>query len=275
MDEILEDYLEQLKKLEFLYSKSFELSDNTAGRKGITRKQEIADLIFAKIILTARAILKLLPNSLFYYDEENYEIWDFSSVAVLARALLEAYLIFYYLCIDDISDIEYEFRYKLWQYHSEKERERMLKYRGVSGTRMTNLSRKVEDLKNDVINAESFKKLERREKKQALRNGITLKKIQIVKRAGVSENYYNTVYSYLSNYAHTSSFSISQLRQFKTYDEESINLLKVFTDYCIAFLSFSIRDYVKVFPDQRSSIDKDCWDIIEDWESILKNIFDK
>ena len=57
---------------------------------------------------------------------------------------------------------------------------------------------------------------------------------EIEKRIAISMNYIKAVYRYLSNYAHTLSFSISQLRQFETYDEESLNLFKVLIEYCIA-----------------------------------------
>jgi len=94
MKEELNLYLELLQKLQFLYDKSFNLSIRTSSK---------------------------------YFYDKSLEFWDISSPAILIRGLVESYLVFYYLCIDNISKEESEFRYKLWVYHSEKEREEMLK----------------------------------------------------------------------------------------------------------------------------------------------------
>ncbi len=126
MKEELNLYLELLQKLQFLYDKSFNLSIRTSGSNDISFKEENAKNIFARIVLLTIAILRILPRSKYFYDK-SLEFWDISSPAILIRGLVESYLVFYYLCIDNISKEESEFRYKLWVYHSEKEREEMLK----------------------------------------------------------------------------------------------------------------------------------------------------
>lgn len=266
-------YLKRVKELDFLYSEAFELSVRTSGRVDASKKEEIAELIFAKIVLTTRAILKILPNSQQYCDTENKKVWDISSIAILIRGLIESYLVFYYLCIDNISRNEFEFRYKLWIYHSEKEREKMLKTIGSSGERLNNLSKNVMILKENVEKDIFFKKLNKEGKKRAKKYGMDLTNKQIAIRSGIRENYFKAVYSNLSNYVHVRSFSIAQLSKFEVYDSESINVIKVFIEYCIAFLCLSIRDYIKIFTNKKSFIDEKCLDIIGIWESTLGTIF--
>ncbi len=50
---------------------------------------------------------KILPNS---NRKLQIQHWDFASAASLSRVFLENYLMFFYLCIDDVSKDEWDFR---------------------------------------------------------------------------------------------------------------------------------------------------------------------
>jgi hypothetical protein len=270
----LDDYFERLKKLEYLFSKSFGLSKGTYKNKRSNWRKEAADMFFLKITLTARAILKLLPNSLYYFDEENYEIWDIPTSALLARTLIINYIIFYYLCIDDISEEEANFRNKLWRFYSEKRREKMLKNSGADSAKMSDtFSKKVAALKNELENDSYFQKLTIKNiqdvSEAAWEKSISLSREDILKSAGIKVSFFNDVYDYLTNYIHSYSFSFDKLRDFETSNDDSIELFKALTEYCTAFLGLSMRDYAKVLPELKSNIDEECWSIIKNWETLL------
>ena len=75
----------------------------------------------------------------------------------------------------------------------------------------------------------------------------------------------------MSSYAHTFPFSIQQISGFKANDEESLNLIKSQMDSASGYLSYSIRDYVKLFPDQESII-SDVKEIMDIWLDVLSKI---
>ena len=102
-----EKYVESIKDYEKLCNICIQLSINTHKRKVNSWREEYGSYIFAKIATHSIAILKLLPYSPLFELPKNFKVWDISSLAVLVRALIETYNVFYYLIMDEIDDIEY------------------------------------------------------------------------------------------------------------------------------------------------------------------------
>ena len=92
------------------------LSSKTAGRSGVSWREQQASLIFAKLCITCISFLKLIPKSSFFTATKGLNIWDLSSAASLARNIIESYCVLYYVGIDKPSDSEIEFRELLWEY---------------------------------------------------------------------------------------------------------------------------------------------------------------
>lgn len=267
----MENYGQNLNDLEFLFSETFKLSARTTGRQVKTQREEIGSYIFAKIVITIKSILKLLPrSSLAKANDKDFEFWDISSVNVLTRALIDTYNVFYYLTIDDIPKSERNFRFALWEYHSEVERLKMLELIGSQNQRVQNLRSQINNLKNNLLNNTFYKSLKSTVQKGLKKGekGIYLTNAEISKRAGIPPSYYRAIYKYLSNYVHTFSFSISQLRIFKAGDSESLHLLKTTIEYCILYTSLAVRDFVKIFPDQGNYLPARARKIILIWQGV-------
>jgi len=101
--------------------------------------------------------------------------------------------------------------------------------------------------------------------------GIALTNSQISERAGISINFYKSTYRYLSSYVHTFPFSIQQIAVFKADDEESLSLIKTLIDTTSGYLSFVIRDFVKLFPDQKE-ITKEVDELTKVWLDVLNKL---
>jgi hypothetical protein len=264
-------YLQSLQTLEALCQMATRLSLDTSGRTDATWREKYGSHIFGKICMTAIAILKLLPKSRFNVAVNNMEIWDISSVCTLARSLIDAYYSFNYLIIEKVDKHELGFRFTLWSLHSESERLKMLELIKSTSNKLDEIRKNIEELTRKLRSNKFYKSLDSKAQKKFSSGeiGIFLTNTQISKNAGVNPNYYKAVYKYLSNYVHTYSFSISQIALFKAGDLESLRLLQTAVGYCTGYLCLAIRDFTKLFPDQRSNLSIDIIETIKDWEYIV------
>jgi len=251
-----EKYVESIKDYEKLCNICIQLSINTHKRKVNSWREEYGSYIFAKIATHSIAILKLLPYSPLFELPKNFKVWDISSLAVLVRALIETYNVFYYLIMDEIDDIELDFRFIVWHLHSESERLRMLKSIGSINPAIKEIEKSIEVHKAKLLINSFYNSLasDERTKYRKGEVGISLTNLQISERAGISRNYYRSTYKFLSSYTHTFPFSIQQVSVFKADDEESLSLIKGQADTASGYLSYAIRDFVKLFPDQEINI---------------------
>jgi len=269
------EYLRDLRKLESLCKTASKLSIATSGREVSTWREAYGSHIFGKICVTGIAILKLLPKSVFYFSPKGFEIWDISSVCVLVRSLIDTYNIFYYLIIEEVDNVELEFRFVLWNLHSETERLKMLELSKSKSEKLEKIRKDIESFKEKLKDNKFYQRLDLKERRKyyAGEKGIFLKNTDISRNAGINPDYYKSIYKYLSQYVHTYPFSISQITQFKASDTESQKLFEPIIEYCTGYLGLSIRDFLKKFPDQSVNTPPEITKIIEDWEYIMKNIF--
>lgn len=265
-------YLQDLKTLETLCQTAMNLSITTSGRMASSWREEYGSHIFAKICVTVIAILKLLPKSTFYVAKENMEIWDISSVCTLARSLIDSYNAFHYLIIEKVDRDELEFRFSLWHLHSECERLEMLELIKSTSSKVEELRQNIENLRKKLKNNKFYQKLNLKEQKvySSGDKGIFLTNREISKKAGINPDYYKAVYKYLSNYVHTYSFSISQIAIFNAKDPQSLQLFEPIVGYCTAYLCLSLRDFLKIVPDQSKNVPSDVMNTVDIWEGIVK-----
>jgi len=266
-------YLEKLRTFEGLSRTAMNLSIATHGRMVTSWQKEYASYIFGKICVTAIAILKLLPKSSFYGAVNNIEFWDISSVCTLVRSLIDTYNIFYYLIIEKIDESESEFRFVLWKLHSESERLKMLRLVNSKRGELYGIQQNIEKLKKKIIKNKFYQNLSynKQKKLKSGKYGIFLTNSQISERAGVNPNYYKAIYKYLSSYVHTYPFSISQIAEFRAGDPKSLRLLETVIEFATPYISLSIRDFVKIFPDQSGKLSHQVVDTIKNWEYIVGN----
>ncbi|WP_020484464.1 hypothetical protein [Methylomonas sp. MK1] len=115
-----EKYKESYWEFKELIHAGFSISMATSGIQVETQDLEIGSRLFAKLVSHARAIFVLLPKAPAGEVAPEQELWDISSIAVLARSLVDTYYTLYYVAIDDPGKKGNEFRWLVWDYHAEK-----------------------------------------------------------------------------------------------------------------------------------------------------------
>lgn len=272
--EFMNYYLKTIKEYGQLSNKCIELSSNTNNREVKTWREEYGSHIFAKLTMHSIAISKLLPNTKLYEIPSNFKIWDISSLAVIVRALIETYNVFYYLIIEEVDESEKEFRYLIWHLHSESERLKMLKSIGSKNPAISEIENEIRQFREKLLENEYYIAKTNSKQKAKLRKGeigFDKTSTQISESAGISKNYFRAVYKNLSSHTHTYPFSIKQISVFRAGDTESLELLKSYANTSSGYLSLAIRDFVKIFPDQELNIN-DVKNMIDLWSHVFKNI---
>ena len=223
----------KLKKL------SNEISSFTINKK-CTKYEEIASWVFTKNIAHIYSFDKLLPD----INKAN-ELWDLSSLASIARSIIDAYYVMYYISFETISSEEKEFRFLLFQYHSEKSRYKMLKLMNTTHS-LSEIEKDIEILYRKIESSKLFSSLEKTTKRNIKKGEKSrlLTNTELSKKSGINENYYNAVFKHLSNYIHTYPFSINDLSTFRAGTEDAINSIGLFVQYVINYLALSIEGYL-------------------------------
>ncbi len=266
-----EKYTEAIDTFERLFEKAMQLSIITSGRSGVTWQQEYGSHIFTKIVLTALAILRLLPKSKYSKPFVVAEVWDISSVSVLSRSLIETYHIFYYLIVQPVNNEEREFRFFVWQFHAEVERLKMLQLIQSKDPAMDSIRSNIENLRSRVVSHAFLSRLDAKKQKRVTDGeiGILLDNARISESAGLEPDYFRARYKYLSNWIHTFPYSVTQIATFKAGDSESLNLLTVVSNYSSAYLGLAMRDFIDVFPDQKLSVNSEMLEVIQIGKDML------
>jgi len=220
------------------------------------RKLEEGTFLFSKILLHILSILRILPHSSFSKGNSK-QIWDVSSIAVLSRTVIESYLSFFYLSIDNIPDTERELRFAVWDYYSDKIIADKVEIINPNNLQLPSIRLRFseswkyfEKQLNDFLTANSNTKKEVADKIKKIKKAKTfliLDKYKILKRAGIGEIYLKLVYNYLSQYIHSASLALNTMRLKPSSYELMIIFTKILEDNII-FAAHAIRDFFSLFP---------------------------
>ena len=249
-------YKETLAKFELLCE---EVLGRSIQKSGQEDSREIYGIqVYSKISMHALAIQKILPHSRYNQDMEK-QIWDLGSLPVLIRALFQAYYHFFYIMLDDDPEYDFDFKIEILDYHSEKERLRMLEsiYRKSTKTdevknMIDEVNERIDEKKIELVDNPLSKKLKKKDNvlycliMNGVRYAVKTDK-ELSKNANISKWYCSTMQKYLSQYVHTTPFSVKEIFVFRHLEDGDPSAFIVMLKHAINYLAFSIRDFAKYF----------------------------
>lgn len=108
------------------YNRSLDLLDNVVrecifvsqsyqGLLTPTTKHFYASVLFTALISRGVSLVILAPHS--PWAKKPIEHWDYASAAIIVRSMMEIRAAFYYLCVDECSDEEWQCRWNLLNLH--------------------------------------------------------------------------------------------------------------------------------------------------------------
>ena len=263
---------ESVQTLEALCQCAISLSMRTQGRPTSDWRLLEGSTIFAMNCLTCISLLRLVPISSFYRPVEKLDAWDFASVASLVRNMIETYFVLFYV-LEEVSENEGEARHALWRLHETTERLKALQFGVPASKGIEQLKKEYSHRRTRLESSSFFQTLPTKQRKNLLdgRDSKFLTQREIARRAGVSQKYLASCYKYCSNFIHTAPMSVAMMSTFRASTTEGRERFKYASELATAFIALTIRDFVRVVPDQINHIALKVWEIILVWEGTLRD----
>lgn len=203
-------YSDILGRFDDVVSASTALSQGSAGIRSRTGRHYWASVLFTRLSGNGVSLLLLLPRNRF--SRCLFENWDFAAVASLARNLCESYFAYFYLCVDDVPEEEWDCRWNILNIHDCLSRIRMFQHLQSSVERIGRFEKQAAELHVRLQNNSYFVSLPRNVQSRCLKGKkpYLLSQDEILERAGFDASGFRALYILWS--AHIHSFPLGYYR---------------------------------------------------------------
>lgn len=224
-----------------------------------------AQVIATKIFWHLASARNLSNGETFdFEDARPFAHVDHSSVAIIMRAAVEAYLTFHYLFINENEGISI-YRYKLWKLGGLVDRSRFFANTPELIKKITEEGKAIAELRaeiqsNEYYDAKYGKNLLQGKWRQDL--GWT----NLAVLAGFHEIYFRDIYNHLCGHAHASYISALQTRDAENLESQQMLAGSIRQMGCLLMAHFAFA-YTKLFPDSEKILckNKDVFAIADQW----------
>lgn len=238
------------------------ISNGMHGTQTDTTGVLMSDLLGRSITAGLTLELLLRPPQWTGYKgmPPNFSIWDYSSLCVIARGILETYLTLFYFG-EQVSPVEREFRKLWWDWHHAHKRSIMATKAKINPAKRKGFEDTETQFRQKVLGHQGFQVLLGKKLQtdflavQEIQEALIHKKADIAGRAGMNANQYAYLYRMLSQHVHSQPFAVSSLRVAKAADEDDIDHLGFVAQYSTAFLVCSASTFIHTFPAARQFVD--------------------
>ena len=198
----MSDYKQIYKKYLTTLDKCKISSKNKAGIPSPTSSHYYASLIFTKLCTSGISLLSICPPPKKIGKNVH---WDCASAATLTRAIVETYLVFFYLCIEDCEPNEWQARWRLLNLHDHMSRLKMFKAMDDSGGELALFEANTDEVRSDLEKTEYFQGIPEKQRKHYLKghNAFFKSQDELIESAGGSVDEFRFRYRFLSNHAHS------------------------------------------------------------------------
>jgi len=176
------------------------VSRGAGGIRCETSQHYWASVLFTRMVVTAKTIQVLTP------DLQPTAHWDFSAVASITRNLAECYLFFYFLCADDIPQVEKDARGILLYLHDNASRRKLFGESGKPDDDAETVAKAA--VHDDLVrkfNANSYlSSLPERRQKELIRGEKTpFVQDDVIERTTIEKTNFRFLYRLFSQHTHT------------------------------------------------------------------------
>ena len=217
------------------------------------QKKLWASVIFTKLTVTAHSLLRIAPRTAPF--PETGASWDSSALASLSRNLSECYFVFFYICVDKVSnDDEWLMRLNLMQIRDNMARWRMFRDFDPNHPDMPGFLEHQDDLRKRLEMRQHFVALPSKRQSELLkgeRDPFT--QDELLDRMGEDKANFRGIYRHFSAHTHSTPLSFYRMperdlgRGIETPSEKQLMTLAL--GVAGRFLRRAIRDMVVFFPD--------------------------
>jgi len=244
-----EKYEEEIEKYDLLLKAAISVSRASGGIETSTRYIRSTQ-IFTRMMVMAYTFFRLLPGNPMTHDYNEH--WDWPSVASVARNFLEAYLHFFYIGVDDVSENEVDFRLKAMWFHLNSEKYRLYKG-GSSEIDLSEFEKNLPAEKKRLQQHPFFKKLNKDHRRRVLsgKSGTYMTKQQLMARLPFRSDELTWMYRHFSNEVHSTAFAFNSLSNERGRgDENPAERGYTISACCLVrkYLSAAVMFMAEIFP---------------------------
>ena len=227
----------------------------------VTSRQRPAETLFTKFFAHACSALSLSRGTT--VEELGIGFFDPSSINVICRAALESLLVLHYLFVEPETEDEREFRYRCWVISGLREVEGLPErlIQDVESLREA-IQRNLDALEGTARFQELTHKVKKRVKSGEKWRFKGWK--CMAKSAGFNEMDATTVYGYLCGHAHSGYFSVTQLGQAQTAEDQK-TLFRGMTEVLKPAMALMVSCLTRVFPQVSDALTRNQKALVEEW----------
>jgi len=252
------NYLKSIEELKSLFKAAKTLLENRRTRFSSYLEQQ-GYVLFEKLELEVNTLFQVIPGAEMVNENET-EVWDISLASVLGRQVLEDCVTFLYLVEPNLLVEQTGFRELVWKYHSDKESVEIADLYGflsapdgpqnaVIPVLKKQAEARLPGLKKTVLNHPCFDRVDGKLRGKIKKGEakLVLQKDEILSRFGITKSFYDAPYKNLSQFVHSTGFSLNVLPQTKipsSMAEANFHLICIFVNFLFATaLGEAIRSF--------------------------------
>jgi hypothetical protein len=235
-------YVSLRRSFHDLVERAVRVSRGSGGILSTGNRMFWASVLFTRLCVMAKSVRGLLP------DPKPRSHWDFSSVASLVRNLNEAYLVFFWLCQDEVLDEVRAGRFILLYLHDYGSRKRLFPDDFKESAWVH------EDLVRQFDGNPFLATFSESQRKVALKGEKTpFIQDEILERMGVDLNDFRLMYRFFSQHTHTGPMSFYRMIDHdrgtgvETRHEKRYMILAM--SFASEVLTRAIEGQLRIFPD--------------------------
>ncbi|MFD1015752.1 DUF5677 domain-containing protein [Winogradskyella rapida] len=210
------------ESLELLAKASTEIIQSIYDSKTNLGEGEVfIETLSIKILVTTKSIIQLRKGTKVsaITKDSNLELLDFSSINILTRSIIEAFLTLEYLFFNDLSIDERKFRFYIWKISGYKARqgyfnERGLLKKSVNEKLQTELE-EIKRLKTIIEKSPYYKSLNKQNLWKLDTFGLPrlVSWNKLIEQSILKTSMFELSYKLYSNYAHSEFISLIQMNE--------------------------------------------------------------
>ena len=179
---------------------------------------------------------------------QGANFFDFASIVVLTRAVIETYLTMFEVFFEPATDDEKEYRHALWLLSGFILREKYAPSTPEFKKEYDDSRIQIQEMRERLKKTQTFKNLSSKQQKNILEGERRRSWERVAKSAGFGLQTIRQVYAFHSSYVHADGLSGTQITTAKTRDDQ-IQFIETQMSFVMMVMSKMILDYVKTFPE--------------------------
>jgi Family of unknown function (DUF5677) len=244
-----EDYKEQLRIFTDEVANCMRISREYGGIRAPTTKHFFASALFTSIVTRAVSLVFILPYS--YWSKREFEHWDYASAANISRTIMETRLNFFYLCVDECSDGQWDCRWNLFNLHDAMARVALMRVMDNHDQERA-LIAQADELRTK-LNSNAFFRLIPEKRRKELLKGSTAHLCsleEIASRARIDLRTFKLMWKFMSAHVHALPLSFYRMvgnergRGVQTPAEEAYTKLTI--SFALVLLVGAREEYVRL-----------------------------